>query len=328
MPPTPMIGKSVAQRRAQLARSRGCWPPAPARRYRPPASSACGRPCDRVARDRGVGGDHAVHAVAAQRGGDHLDLGFVEIRRDLHEQRHPPAMPLRPAARALVATAPSSASSASSLCSARRLLGVGAGDVDRHVVGMRVDAVQADQVVVDRASRSAWRRSCRCSGPAASALRSFGESARAARWPRKASSPSLLKPSRLISASAWGRRNMRGLGLPGCAFGVTVPTSTKPKPMAPRPSMQRAFLSRPGGQAHAVGERQAGQRRPDRRREAQRKRSASGVFCSARQRVAGSVRGRSRGPGRTGKAGRDRKGVGEHQGHRIILDFEPQGFSR
>ena len=53
---------------------------------------------------------------------------------------------------------------------------------------------------------------------------------------------------------------MRGLGLPGCPLGVTVPTSTKPNPMAARPSMQRAFLSRPAARSHPVRETQASQR--------------------------------------------------------------------
>ena len=70
---------------------------------------------------------------------------------------------------------------------------------------------------------------------------------------RNASRPSLLKPRRLISARASGRRNMRGLGLPDCALGVTVPTSTNPKPMAPRASMQRAFLSRPAARPTRLG---------------------------------------------------------------------------
>jgi hypothetical protein len=45
-----------------------------------------------------------------------------------------------------------------------------------------------------------------------------------------ASTPSLLKPMRLIRALSFGRRNRRGLSLPAWAFGVTVPISTKPKP--------------------------------------------------------------------------------------------------
>jgi hypothetical protein len=67
----------------------------------------------------------------------------------------------------------------------------------------------------------------------------------------------LLKPRRLMSASASGKRKMRGFGLPGCGRGVTVPTSMKPKPIAPKPSMQRPFLSRPAGQPDAVRETSA-----------------------------------------------------------------------
>ncbi len=40
--------------------------------------------------------------------------------------------------------------------------------------------------------------------------------------------PWLLKPIRLISALSSGNRNRRGRGLPGCAFGVTVPISVNP----------------------------------------------------------------------------------------------------
>lgn len=38
---------------------------------------------------------------------------------------------------------------------------------------------------------------------------------------------------------------MRGFGLPSCGAGVTEPTSTKPKPIANRPSIASAFLSKP-----------------------------------------------------------------------------------
>ena len=68
-----------------------------------------------------------------------------------------------------------------------------------------------------------------------------------------AARPSLLKPRRLTSAPASGMRKMRGLGLPGCASGVTVPTSTKPKPIAPKASMQRPFLSSPAARPMRLG---------------------------------------------------------------------------
>ena len=93
-----------------------------------------------------------------------------------------------------------------------------------------------------------------------------------------ASRPSLLKPSRLISARASGRRNMRGFGLPGCASGVTVPTSMKPKPSAASPSMQRPFLSSPAARPTRFGKvRPASVTGSAMRRCAQA--HCSGVFC-------------------------------------------------
>jgi His/Glu/Gln/Arg/opine family amino acid ABC transporter permease subunit len=65
----------------------------------------------------------------------------------------------------------------------------------------------------------------------------------------------LLNPMRLISAPASGKRKMRGRGLPGCARGVTVPTSMKPKPSAASPSMQAPSLSSPA--ARPTGLRKA-----------------------------------------------------------------------
>ena len=58
---------------------------------------------------------------------------------------------------------------------------------------------------------------------------------------------------RLIKACACGRRNIRGLGLPGCARGVTVPISMKPKPSAASPSIYVPSLSKPAANPTALG---------------------------------------------------------------------------
>ena len=63
--------------------------------------------------------------------------------------------------------------------------------------------------------------------------------------------PSLLKPSRLITASSSGSRNMRGFGLPACGSGVTVPTSTKPKPSAEQRVRHLGVLVEAGRHADA-----------------------------------------------------------------------------
>lgn len=67
----------------------------------------------------------------------------------------------------------------------------------------------------------------------------------AARRAATAAEPSLLKPMRLISARSATRRNSRFLGLPGCAWAVTVPISMWSKPSIDIPSMATAFLSKP-----------------------------------------------------------------------------------
>ena len=61
----------------------------------------------------------------------------------------------------------------------------------------------------------------------------------------KLSTPLLLKPIRLIIAFDSGNLNIRGLSLPACGRGVTVPTSIKPKPIWLNASMHSAFLSKP-----------------------------------------------------------------------------------
>src|SRR5690606_5419247 len=68
-----------------------------------------------------------------------------------------------------------------------------------------------------------------------------------------ASTPSWLKPMRLISACCRGRRNRRGAGLPAGGRGVTVPTSTKPKPSPSSASTCSPFLSSPAARPTGLG---------------------------------------------------------------------------
>src|SRR6185437_4552403 len=77
--------------------------------------------------------------------------------------------------------------------------------------------------------------------------------ARAASRASTTGAPSLLKPRRLITARSASRRKIRGRGLPACARGVTVPTSTKPKPRRSSASGTTAFLSKPGATPTGLG---------------------------------------------------------------------------
>ncbi|MCY1368069.1 hypothetical protein D9M69_550300 [compost metagenome] len=88
--------------------------------------------------------------MALQRGGDHRDLGVVEVGSDLHEQRRALAVARGQRFAPLGHRAQQGVERFVAL--QRAQVGrVGAGDVDRHVVRVRVDAVQAGQVVVHRA---------------------------------------------------------------------------------------------------------------------------------------------------------------------------------
>src|SRR6185312_5071075 len=78
--------------------------------------------------------------------------------------------------------------------------------------------------------------------------------------PRRAASrvttagrPPLLNPRRLISAASSPRRKRRGRGLPSCGRGVTVPTSTKPKPKRSIASGTSASLSKPAASPIGFG---------------------------------------------------------------------------
>ena len=76
---------------------------------------------------------------------------------------------------------------------------------------------------------------------------------RRARRARARSKPSLLKPNRLMTAASSGRRNRRGRALPSCGRGVSVPTSTKPKPSLSIAPGTSAFLSNPAARPSGFG---------------------------------------------------------------------------
>ncbi|MNN11168.1 hypothetical protein D3C81_1241150 [compost metagenome] len=102
---------------------------------------------DRLARDGGVGGDHAVDPVAHQRVADIADLVGVEVRRDLQRQRHVALVLVGQALLRVLQRRQQAVQLARALQLAQ-VLGVGRRDIDRHVAGVRVDALQAVQVVV------------------------------------------------------------------------------------------------------------------------------------------------------------------------------------
>ena len=101
----------------------------------------------RLACQGGVGGDDALDAVPAQCIGNGLHLAFIQVGRDLEEKRHLPAVLGGQLALARLQRRQQGIQRGLALQLAQ-VLGVGAGDVHRHVVGVGVHAGQADQIVV------------------------------------------------------------------------------------------------------------------------------------------------------------------------------------
>jgi hypothetical protein len=201
----------------------------------------------RLALDRGVGGDHAVDPGQVHDLRDPVDLLLGQVRRDL-DQHRPPLAELGGQVLLRLAQGGDELPQHLLLLQVAQPGGVGRGDVDGDVVRDRVDLAQAVQVVVDgilvRGVAVLADVDAQQAGPLRRARSTLATSA---------STPSLLKPSRLITAWCSGSRNMRGLGLPSCGRGVTVPISTKPKPSANRASMWSPFLSMPAASPTGFG---------------------------------------------------------------------------
>ena len=67
--------------------------------------------------------------------------------------------------------------------------------------------------------------------------------------------PSELKPYLLITAPCSRSLNTLGFGFPGCGFGVTLPISTKPKPMDSSAGNALASLSNPAAKPSGLVKR-------------------------------------------------------------------------
>ncbi|MNL14617.1 hypothetical protein D3C87_1355660 [compost metagenome] len=105
---------------------------------------------DRLARDRGVGGNHPVDAVPHQRIADIADLVVVQVRRNLQRQRHIALVLVGQALLGGFQRGEQAVQLARALQLAQ-VLGIRRRDVHRHVARVRIDALEAVEVVVSRA---------------------------------------------------------------------------------------------------------------------------------------------------------------------------------
>ena len=151
---------------------------------------------------------------------------------------------------------------------------------------MRIDAGQADQVVVGGALDRRRRVLADVQAEDAAA-------AAKARLPHvgdERGQAVVVEAEPVDQRLRSGQAEHARLGLPGCASGVTVPTSTKPKPIAPKASMQRPFLSSPAARPIAIRKGQAGESAPGRARALRDQRDQRRVL-DRRQRGEGEIVG-------------------------------------
>lgn len=103
---------------------------------------------DTFTAQRGVGGDHRIHARLHQRSGHQRRFFVAHVRRDLDCQGHALAMCTGQLFAALGQGVEQLLERVAEL-QAAQARGIGRADVDRDVAGGGVDLVQADQVVID-----------------------------------------------------------------------------------------------------------------------------------------------------------------------------------
>ena len=103
-----------------------------------------------IARQRGVGGDHAVDFLGQQHLGNVVNCLIFQIRGELDHQRHIAAMLLGQLQLAHLQAAQQLGQRGRALQVAQ-VFGVGRRDIDGDVAGVQIHLVQAGEVVVHRA---------------------------------------------------------------------------------------------------------------------------------------------------------------------------------
>ena len=140
-----------------------------------------------------------------------------------------------------------------------QVFGVGAGDVDGHVVGVGVDALQASQVVVGGAFHG---RGCVFADvqaqQQAGALRAA--QGRALHMGDKRVEPLVVKPQPVDQRLALGQAKHARLGVAGLGQRRDRAHFDKAKAHGAQSVNAARVFVQPGGQTHAVGKAQARQR--------------------------------------------------------------------
>ena len=214
-----------------------------------------GQPLHRVAADGGVGGDHAVHAVALQRGGNHAHLLLAQVRGDLHKDGYAPALG---GSELFTVPGHGAKQAVQRLVALQRaqVLRVGRADVHRHIVGMRVHALQAGQVVArgvldGRAGVLAdvQAQQQRLALPAHLGLLHVGD---------EGVQPLVVEAQAVDQGARLGQAEHARLGVARLALGRDGAHLDEAKTHGGQAVNAARVLVQAGGQTHAVGKTQAG----------------------------------------------------------------------
>ena len=213
---------------------------------------------DGVAAQGRVGGNDAIHRVALEGGGNHINLCVVQVGGNLDKNRHPLAV-LRGQGFAAFGNAAQQRVERFVALQRAQVFGVGAGNVDGDVVGMRIHAIKADQVVVHCVFNrrggiftnvQAQQQCVFCALLAQPGLLHVGQ---------KSVQPVIVEAQPVDQRIGFGQAKHARFGVAGLAFGCHGADFDKAESHRRQAIDAAGVLVESGRQAHAVGKLQPGQ---------------------------------------------------------------------
>ena len=206
--------------------------------------------------DGGVGGNHAIHAMALQRGGDHGHLLILQIRRNFHKHGNTPPLPCRQGFAPLGDRGEQRVERCIAL-QRSQVLGIGRADVHGHVISMRVDAFQAGQVVpggiLDRGSGVL----ADVQAQQHAVLACCGSKVRPLHVAQERFQPFVVETKAVDQCLAFGQAEHAWLGVAGLRLGGHGPHLDEAEAHRAQRVDTASVLIQASGQAHAVGKGQA-----------------------------------------------------------------------
>jgi hypothetical protein len=228
---------------------------------RPPVSSAWRMPCTALRPMVVLVATTPSMPWRMQGGGDHGDLVFVQVGSDFHEQGHAALRAVGAGVLLcqLLAALGNRFQQAVERCVAlqrAQVLGVGGADVDGDVVGMRVHAVQAGEVIARGVLDGRGGVLADVQAQQHGVLLLAAELG-LLHIVQKGVQPVVVEAQAVDECACLGQAEHAWLGVAGLPFGRDGAHLDKAKAHGTQRVDAARVLVQPGGQAHAVGKAQA-----------------------------------------------------------------------